>query len=729
MHNSHSGDPPQQPVEVAIIGGGCAAMAAAFELSDPKHAGKYHVTIYQQGWRLGGKGASGRGANARIEEHGLHLWMGFYENAFRIMRECYTELDRDPQTHPVASWRDAFKPDPFIAVSENNRSDHWKHWVAHFPPLDGQPGDPVSQGKPFTVSGYLRRCILLIRILLDSVDEKSTTTNNQNKRGSFNSAADILDWISRFSKIGQLATITALREACRVLEAAFRQPSLVPQQTVVQLLQNIHQALNAYSQQLTDADPAMQRLWEIVDIVLAAVRGCVRYGLITHPQGFDAINDYDWREWLRDNGAAERSLDSAFLRASYDLLFAYENGDINKPRLAAGQALRGAFRMFFSYRGAVFYKMQAGMGDIVFAPFYEVLRARGVTFNFFHRLRHLSVATPTPDNPDTYISALDFDIQAKTIKGREYQPLVDVHGLPCWPSQADYTQLQNGKKLAANQTDFESHWEHSKAATVTLTAGSDFDLAILAVGYGELPYVAAEIINHNPRWRTMLNHIKSVETQAFQIWLNKDLKELGWHKPSVNLSGFVEPFDTWADMTHLLPTENWQTPVKTIAYFCSVLADDDTSAPDNSYDHIEHNNYPHKRDAMVRQAAIDFLNNDIAQLWPQSVDISQSGEHTFKWHTLSTDTDPADDERAFDTQFHRANCSPTERYVLSLPGTLKYSISPLDNTYDNFSVAGDWTACGHQAGCVEAAVMSGLLAAHSICGSPRLENIVGYDHP
>ena len=41
-------------------------------------------------------------------------------------------------------------------------------------------------------------------------------------------------------------------------------------------------------------------------------------------------------------------------------------------------------------------------------------------------------------------------------------------------------------------------------------------------------------------------------------------------------------------------------------------------------------------------------------------------------------------------------------------------ISPLDNTYDNLTIAGDWTACGFNEGCVEAAVMSGRLAAHAI---------------
>jgi len=62
------------PIKVAIVGGGCAGITAAFELTRPVHEGKYEVTVYQLGWRLGGKGASGRGPSDRIEEHGLHLW-------------------------------------------------------------------------------------------------------------------------------------------------------------------------------------------------------------------------------------------------------------------------------------------------------------------------------------------------------------------------------------------------------------------------------------------------------------------------------------------------------------------------------------------------------------------------------------------------------------------------------------------------------------------------------
>ena len=48
--------------KLVILGGGAAAMTAAFELSRPGWQERFEsITVYQVGWRLGGKGASGRG--------------------------------------------------------------------------------------------------------------------------------------------------------------------------------------------------------------------------------------------------------------------------------------------------------------------------------------------------------------------------------------------------------------------------------------------------------------------------------------------------------------------------------------------------------------------------------------------------------------------------------------------------------------------------------------------
>ncbi len=46
----------------------------------------------------------------------------------------------------------------------------------------------------------------------------------------------------------------------------------------------------------------------------------------------------------------------------------------------------------FTYRGAFFWKMQAGMGDTIFTPLYQALKQKGVTFRFFHRVEDLALS-------------------------------------------------------------------------------------------------------------------------------------------------------------------------------------------------------------------------------------------------------------------------------------------------------------------------------------------------
>ena len=97
---------------MAILGGGPAALATAFELTaTPALQEKHEITVYQPGHRLGGKCASGRNRRRgmRIEEHGLHVWFGCYDNAFSVMRRCYAALHRDKRTQALPTWGSAFK--------------------------------------------------------------------------------------------------------------------------------------------------------------------------------------------------------------------------------------------------------------------------------------------------------------------------------------------------------------------------------------------------------------------------------------------------------------------------------------------------------------------------------------------------------------------------------------------------------------------------------------------
>jgi uncharacterized protein with NAD-binding domain and iron-sulfur cluster len=253
-----------------------------------------------------------------------------------------------------------------------------------------------------------------------------------------------------------------------------------------------------------------------------------------------------------------------------------------------------------------------------------------------------------------------------------------------------------------------------------LKVTEDFDFVVLGVSIGALPDVARELIERESRWRDMVRHVKTVPTQAFQVWMRESTAELGWPHPPANLSGFVEPFDTWADMSHLIPEESWKEPVRSIAYFCSVLPD---AAPNNAA--VTEDFHRQQKEA-VRANAVGFLKTGAGMIWPQAV-----REGDFRWEILAAEGDAAGKpgSQRFDTQFWSANVNPTDRYVQSLPGSIKHRVSPLDMTFDNLTIAGDWTATGLDTGCIESAVMSGLLAAHAISGTPELRKIVGYDHP
>jgi uncharacterized protein with NAD-binding domain and iron-sulfur cluster len=749
----------REKVAVAVVGGGCAGISAAFELTRPEHQGRYKVTVYQQGWRLGGKGASGRGPANRIEEHGFHVWMGFYENAFRLLRECYAELNRDPLKFRIAEWHQVFVPENHIGVVDRDRHGRYSDWLADFPKASGLPGDPIPEDQPVQVRTYLVRLAALLRTLLRSCQNEPAKRDwsfdgwpEAEPEPPWPSAQSISDAIARLAKLGVLATMAGAIEAVRLLESVLASLAPYPDHLLIRLLDEIAQSVRRQLELLAREDDETRRLFEIVDLILAVLRGSVSYGLATDSRGLDAIDDYDWREWLQLNGASPASLDSAFLRGVYALMFAYEGGDPARPRMAAGQALRGAFRMFLTYRGALFWKMRAGMGDVIFAPFYEVLRDRGVTFRFFHRLENVRVvpADRLAAGEEPYVEALEFDVQAEVkvheadadaeaeakagteadaeaepAAEPEYEPLVDVRDLPCWRNEPDWSQLVDGDLLEQEGRDFESFWDHGKQDSRRLEVTRDFDFVVLGVGLGAIPHVAKELVERDRRWHRMVEKVATVETAAVQLWLRESVAQLGWQHPSVSVSGFVQPFETWADMPQLVRAESWRVVPEAIAYFCGVL-------PDGGVGSGEDPGYPARRREEVRVTAIDFLDRHVGHFWPKA--LRRPGE--FRWELLIDPAEVPDDTRSVDadstrleTQFYAANVNPSDRYVLSLPGTACHRISPLDTGYDNLTVAGDWTECGHNAGCVEAAVMSGRLAAHAISQLPELEQIVGYDHP
>jgi hypothetical protein len=243
---------------------------------------------------------------------------------------------------------------------------------------------------------------------------------------------------------------------------------------------------------------------------------------------------------------------------------------------------------------------------------------------------------------------------------------------------------------------------------------------VLGISIGSLPYLCRELIDHDPRWAVMTDQVKSVQTQAFQLWLRRSMEELSGEAEQVAaVGGYLEPFDTYADMRQLIERESWGRQVKSIVYFCNSMPTPKGPADKND------RGFPRRERQKVYENARRFLSEGMAPLWPRGV---YRYPTEFRWDLLAGDSGQTGYHR-LESQYWRANVNPSDRYVQSIPGTARFRLHPGDSGFDNLFLAGDWTECGLNAGCVEAAVMSGMLAANAICGTPRLEEIVGLDHP
>jgi uncharacterized protein with NAD-binding domain and iron-sulfur cluster len=734
---------------IAIIGGGVGSVTAAIQLSSQGWRARFRsITLYQQGWRLGGKGASGRGPGLRIEEHGLHIWFGFYENAFRMMDLCHQELDqlarKGQPRWPLAftNVEDSFQPFGEISLTDHDGCD-WKLWTADFfeftddrPWIQPDPRPPGARPDDWSVEYYAGRCLHLAADLAWSLLD-----SNQGLRlGAAPPAGITRQWESLDEAAGALwaALGGPIQGILRAAGGVFDRLSVevVEESTVLQMLDLTFQGLQIVLDflrgrydRLVRAEDDVRRAWYVVDVMVALVRGLIEDGVIA-AGSFDVVNGIDFREWLLAHGARDESADCALVRTViYDLAFAYRGGDPQRPACEAGTALRGLLRTFFTYRGALMWKMNSGMGDTIFAPLYELLIKRGVEIRFFNRVEAVRAAGGK-------IREIEIDVQADVpaaTKPRDYlrpgQPSArDEPAL--WPSDPSYLLSERGtRSINPIAPGVYESWfadpAQTRVGTHTLKLGArtdGFELVVFGLPISCVENIAPDLPARSRRWKAATEALETVPTQAVQLWLAKPATALCETDPGIVAGGFVEPFDTWADMHHLVSQERVDGSV-TVAYFCNVLAD--SPAPPRG----EADEWLAAQQEHVRQQALRFLSRDIASLWPRG---TNPLTRELYWDLL---VDPSDgrDEARLDAQFLRVNVEPSERYVLSVPGSSACRIAPDDTDFGNLYAVGDWTACTINAGCVEAAVISGMVAANGIFravgADTKQQTIIGRSGP
>jgi uncharacterized protein with NAD-binding domain and iron-sulfur cluster len=694
--------------KVVVVGGGVSGMVAAMALTEPEMAGQFDVTVYQMGWRLGGKGASGRNAaqHQRIEEHGLHIWFGFYDNAFTWMGRCYQELNRPPGA-PLATLQDAFKPqDHFIFTEFVNGT--WREWLLDIPPNDDQPGGQTSIWDSIEiVLAWLEQ--QLQHVLVQGVRLVEADLVTAARQGPI---ALIQRLKVRFGLVRSLhlhELVAGLRREHSPLDLSTPDADVGAHVDGLGVVAEL--LWDAIGPAVIAGDDEARRLWVLAYLGIVTIRGILADKLWWY--GYDHVNSETFHHWMDrhavfapgtpgdPNGTA---FWSAPIRAFFDAAFAYANGDTNTPCMAAGVAMRGIQRIALGYKGHVVYEMQAGMGDTVFTPFYEVLKRRGVKFEFFTRAGELELAA---DAKSVASVTVHHQVQLKS----GYDPLVTVKGLPCWPSEPLYDQIVDGDKLKASGADLSHYvndWPDQGAPTV-LKAGADFDHVVLAAALPSLPQICPTAIAALPAWQKMVDKVSWTRTQAFQLWMTKTRPEIGLPGPPAIVGAYVEPWSSITDFTHLLVREDWPASynVQFLTYSCGVMPVTD---PSNQK----------RADALVFERMKGFVETDAKPIWPGTV----KNDGSFDWNVLAA-PDGTDGVQRLSCQYWRANVDTTELFVLSTPEGIANRIAAGNTGLSNLVFAGDWTDNGFNIGSVEGAVMSGLQAAEAVSG--RQIPIVGKD--
>jgi uncharacterized protein with NAD-binding domain and iron-sulfur cluster len=499
----------QRTVRVAILGGGMAGVSAAWELvTNAPSDVTYDVTIYDAGWRLGGKCASGRNTlvGNRIEEHGIHVLMGFYSQVFRTLRDGYATL---PPGLGFPTFANALVPSDLLQLPDYVNGA-WTFWPLTFPTNDRTPGsaDPDTRDLPAVILKAIRL---------------------------------VAEWRLEYEKLllSELRFGAVLHEVTCAFDVCLNVVDNLS--TAAPRLEETLVAILADPPPSGDVELELRHLWMAIYFGATNLLGIVRDKLFT-PAAFqaDAINALDYKAWLKGVGGSfptdELTWDSPIVNAVYDLVFSRATG------FAAGVALYDVLLMLLDYAGHVFYRM-VGTGDVIFGPLYFALKQRNVSFRFEHTITGVQLGVGATGAQEILAIELTGDGTERTVA----ELFVDVDGQPCWPSASLVNRPT--KKIVLTR--------------------SDFDYVVSAIPIGALiesiPQVAAL-----PPIAKAIATITTIPTQSIQLWLDQTPADMGWTYGQTMLGSFARPFNSCADMAQVLTQEHWDGE-KGVLYFSDVF--------------------------------------------------------------------------------------------------------------------------------------------------------------
>ncbi|MBW1296452.1 NAD(P)-binding protein [Aquimarina litoralis] len=725
--------------KIAILGSGMSSLTAAYELSSYENwQDHYEITIYQMGWRLGGKTATGRGPNERIQEHGIHIAQGWYENAFRLIQDSYKECEKHnlmPDS-PFKSWDEAFdREDTTLLTHFDPKTNQWIKKNIIFPSNEYIPG----QGGPLPFSAIVKKAIGLVAEILfgtdpnkDSIIAKASESIEDLKApehhtlwSDFKSKFETFVKDKVFKHEGEklLHYVSGLVD--NLVNEEHEHAARKDHHSIInEILHTLSKWVSKLIDAIADHNEYFYWLAVFVEFGLVNMKGTFAdvYNPETHELDYEKINDLDYREWLKNHGASERLLSSAMVRFLYTGTFHNLTGADQQGSLAAGVGLHFLTNSA-GYKGSFVWKFKAGTADTMITPIYLVLKNRGVNFKFFHKVEQVHYS-------DTgEIEKISMAEQV-TLKDGTYNPTYKLKGIDVWPGEPLYDQIddEQAKALKDGKFDLEESWCGWKnVKQLSLEKGKDFDYTVLGIPIDVLggnEGICKEIIANNEAWNKMYTNVKSIPTMSMQLWITPNLKELGMHLPDwgfpegalPNLVTYADPQYSFIDMSQVLPFEDWgDHKPGVLIYYTGSFLDPEVIPPFSDH------NYPHEQLERIMRVSEQWLRDKMGWFFKNATTLEYPEGMKFDVIHDFSKTAKTDYAR-LKTQFFRANVNPTDRYTLSLPGSNKYRLKADESGFDNLIITGDWINFGVNVGYYEGAIVSGLQAGQVVRNKLGLES-------
>ena len=663
--------------KIAIIGGGIGGLTAAFDLSDQKFETKYDITVYQMGWRLGGKCATGRNQskNQRIEEHGIHAFAGSYYNALKMMKLTFDELDR-PKSHKLSDFESAFVKE-YSSFMWDYQNGQMTKWISQFPQINipGQTREQFNESlKETSTLFHWVRSIAFILPKLISLPRLNNETPASIHINDYVNKIDVLK-----NSLGDFQLLS----------------DIIPWDLFLPLFENPGRP--------PAGDDTDRRDLDRIEFLQVILRGVHDDKLDV--DGFAKVDNEDFDNWMIRHGASDELMKSTLVTSTMFVTYQFPGGDLSrKPVMSASSFVQWILRGS-AYIDAPYYLFEAGSGETLIEPLYTLLKNRGVTFKFFHELSNVELSAKKDD-----VEQLTFNIQAELQNG-DYDPLIDVKGLKAWPNEPLYDQLAEGRKQ--ENIDFEAPNAICRK-TLKLNFKQDFDKVILAIPPKALMTSAKNLFYENSPWQK-IEKLALTATQSMQIWLNDPIEKLTQHTNSFFVSGnYRSGLHGIAEFKNILKHEDWteQNAPQGLVYFSGVM-----TLP-NKYGE---NSVRDLADQKAFQTAETMLASSGIEIFPQSTERSSTAiDFAFDYQALYPVNEKTKGVDRLSDQYIRGNALPSELYTQAPPGTKALRIDPLSPPLKNLTVAGDWVDTRLNVGSVEGAVIGGRLAACFI--EPRLKN-------